>query len=266
MFFDLHGSGRLRGHEAILIDSNPDLIGCYEAVRDGCDGVMRALEELAEAHAAGGGAHYYKIRDECFNPLREELRQPDGRITYTPALAAMLIYLNRTGYNGLFRVNARGGFNVPAGRYARPSIANRERLVRVAEALSRPGVQLVLGSFEVTRGIAAAEDFIYSDPPYAPLSKSASFTSYTASRFDQADQTRLQQLLLDMARRGCYVLLSNSTAPGISALYETNREAADAGLSTFRVPARRAINSNASRRGSVDEYLITNIPAGESVA
>ena len=110
------------------------------------------------------------------------------------------------------------------------------------------------------------EDFIYSDPPYAPLSKSSSFTAYTASRFDEADQARLQQLLLDMARRGCYVLLSNSTAPGISALYETNREAADAGLSTFRVPARRAINSNASRRGSVDEYLITNIPASEGVA
>jgi DNA adenine methylase len=266
VFFDLHGSGRLRGHDAILIDSNPDLIGCYEAVRDSCDAVTRALEELAEAHAAGGGAHYYKIRDDCFNPLRDELRQPDGRIAYTPALAAMLIYLNRTGYNGLFRVNARGGFNVPAGRYARPSIANRERLVRVADALSRPGVELVLGSFEVTRGIAAAEDFIYSDPPYAPLSKSASFTSYTASRFDEADQARLQQLLLEMARRGCYVLLSNSTAPGISALYETNRDAADAGLSTFRVTARRAINSNASRRGSVDEYLITNIPAGESVA
>jgi DNA adenine methylase len=266
VFFDLHGSGRLRGHEAILIDSNPDLIGCYEAVRDCCDGVMRALEELAEAHAAGGGAHYYKIRDQCFNPLREELRQPDGRIAYTPALAAMLIYLNRTGYNGLFRVNSRGGFNVPAGRYSKPSIANRDRLVRVAEALSQPGVRLVLGSFEATRGIAAPEDFIYSDPPYAPLSKSASFTSYTASRFDEADQARLQKLLLDMARRGCYVLLSNSTAPGISALYETNREAADAGLATFRVPARRAINSNASRRGSVDEYLITNIPASEGVA
>ena len=266
VFFDLYGSGRLRGHEAILIDSNPDLIGCYEAVRDSCDGVMRELEELAEAHAAGGGTHYYKIRDECFNPLRDELRQSDGRIAYTPALAAMLIYLNRTGYNGLFRVNARGGFNVPAGRYSRPSIANRDRLVRVAEALSQPGVRLVLGSFEATREIAAPEDFIYSDPPYAPLSKSASFTAYTASRFDEADQARLQQLLLDMARRGCYVLLSNSTAPGISALYETNREAADAGLATFRVPARRAINSNASRRGSVDEYLITNIPASEGVA
>ena len=266
VFFDLHASGRLRGREAILIDSNPDLIGCYEAVRDSCDGVMGALEELAEAHAAGGGAHYYKIRDECFNPLREERRQPDGRIAYTPALAAMLIYLNRTGYNGLFRVNARGHFNVPAGRYARPSIANRERLARVADALSRPGVRLELGSFEAAREIAAPGDFIYSDPPYAPLSRSANFTSYTASRFDQADQARLQALLLDMARRGCYVLLSNSTAPGISALYETNREAADAGLATFRVPARRAINSNASRRGSVDEYLITNIPAGEGAA
>ena len=165
VFFDLHATGRLRGHDAILIDSNPDLIGCYEAVRDAGDQVTRALEHLATAHAAGGGAHYYQIRDERFNPLREERRQADGRIVYTPELAAMLIYLNRTGFNGLFRVNARGGFNVPAGRYSRPTIVNRDRLLRVAEALARPGVRLMLGSFEAAREIADAGDFIYGDPP-----------------------------------------------------------------------------------------------------
>ena len=266
VFFDLHDAGRLHGHEAVLIDSNADLIGCYETVRDACDGVTRALERLARAHADGGRAHYYAVRDERFNPLRDRGRQPDGRIAYTPELAAMLIYLNRTGFNGLFRLNASGGFNVPPGRYARPSIVNREKLVRVAAALSRPGVRLVLGSFESARAVAESGDFLYADPPYAPLSRTANFTAYTSSRFDGGDQVRLQRLAIDVARRGCHVLISNSTAPEISALYETNGDAQAAGLRTVHVPARRAINSKASRRGVGDEYLITNIPAGGSAA
>ena len=261
VFFDLHAAGRLRGHDVVLIDSNADLIGCYELVRDAYDGVARALERLAAAHAADGRAHYYAIRDERFNPLRNERRQADGRIAYTAELAAMFIYLNRTGFNGLFRLNARGGFNVPAGRYARPAIVNREKLVRVADALSSPGVRLVFGSFESARDIAEAGDFLYVDPPYAPLSRTANFTSYTSSRFGAEDQARLQQLVIDVARRGCHVLLSNSTASEIAALYDDNREARTAGLQTFRVAARRAINSNAARRGAVHEYLITNIPA-----
>jgi DNA adenine methylase len=264
VFFDLHAAGRLRGHEAVLIDSNPDLIGCYQTVRDACDRVIIALERFAEGHAAEGAAYYYKIRDERFNPLRDDRRQADGRIAYTPELAAMLIYLNRTGFNGLFRVNASGGFNVPVGRYARPAIVNRERLLRVAGALAAPGVRLVLGSFETARDVAEPNDFIYSDPPYAPLSRTASFTAYTASRFGEEDQARLQTLAIEVARRGCHVLVSNSTAPAIAALYETSREARAAGLRTVRIPARRAINSNGARRGVVEEFLITNIQAPAS--
>ena len=264
VFFDLHAAGRLRGHDVVLIDSNADLIGCYEMVRNACEGVACALERLAAAHAADGRAHYYAIRDGRFNPLRNERRQADGRIAYTPELAAMLIYLNRTGFNGLFRLNASGGFNVPAGRYPRPAIVNREKLARVADALSRPGVRLVLGSFESARGVAEAGDFLYVDPPYAPLSRTASFTSYTAARFGGEDQARLQQFVIDVAGRGCHVLLSNSTAPAIAALYETNGDARAAGLRALRVPARRAINSNASRRGAVDEFLVTNIQAPAS--
>ena len=261
VFFDLHAAGRLRGHDVVLIDSNADLIGCYEMVRDACDGVACALERLAAAHAADGRAHYYAVRDARFNPLRNERRQASGRIAYTPELAAMFIYLNRTGFNGLFRLNASGGFNVPAGRYTRPAIVNREKLVRVAAALSTPGVRLVFGSFESARDIAEAGDFLYVDPPYEPLSRTANFTSYTASGFSGEDQACLQRLVIDVARRGCHVLVSNSTAPEIAALYEDNHEARAAGLRTFRVPALRAINSNAARRGAIDEYLITNVPA-----
>jgi DNA adenine methylase len=259
VFFDLHRTGVLAGHQVVLIDSNPDLIGCYQTVRDRVDEVAAALEALAEAHARDGHAHYYRVRDTAFNPERLRRRTPDGRITYTPALAAMLIYLNRTGFNGLFRVNASGAFNVPAGRYERPRIADIARLREVAAALARPGVQLEWGSFLRVEAIAQSGDFLYIDPPYAPLSRTANFTSYTASRFGGLEQEQLQALMLTLAARGCHVLLSNSTAPEISALYDDNAAARDAGLRAFRVSARRAVNSNAARRGAVDEYLITNV-------
>ncbi|HZP47001.1 MAG TPA: Dam family site-specific DNA-(adenine-N6)-methyltransferase [Vicinamibacterales bacterium] len=261
VFFDLHASGRLAGRDAILIDSNADLIGCYQMLRDETDAVAAALERLADGHAAGGRTHYFAVRDDRFNRLRDERRGGDGRIAYTPELAAMLIYLNRTGFNGLFRLNKRGAFNVPPGRYDRPNIADHARLARVAHALQSTAVRLVCGGFERTLEFAADGDFVYFDPPYAPVSRTANFTSYTSPRFDAADQRRLQQIVLDLARRGCFVLVSNSTAAEIGALYEKSGDARAAGLHAFRVAARRAVNSVASRRGPVEEFLITNIQA-----
>jgi DNA adenine methylase len=260
VFFDLHAAGHLRDRDVVLIDSNADLIGCYETVRARPDEVAVELDRLAAAHALDARRQYYAVRDTLFNPIRDRLRASNGRIAYTPQLAAMLIYLNRTGFNGLFRLNARGAFNVPIGRYDRPKIADREKLARVAEALSGARLRLVWGSFESVLELAAAGDFVYFDPPYAPLSRTASFTSYTALRFDADDQRRLQQIVIALARRGCHVLLSNSTADEIAALYDDNGAARAAGLRALRVPARRAINSNAARRGPVEEYLITNAP------
>jgi DNA adenine methylase len=259
VFFDLQREGRLADHDVVLIDSNADLIGCYGSVRSSPEEVAAALESLAAAHARGGRSHYYEVRDRRFNPARDERRQPDGRIAYTPELAAMLIYLNRTGFNGLFRVNARGAFNVPVGRYERPRIADRARLLLVAEALSSPRVTLAWGSFDLVDALAEPQDFLYVDPPYAPLSATASFTAYTSSRFDHADHERLQRLMLSLATRGCHVLLSNSTAKEIAALYASNADAQAAGLRALRVPARRAVNSKGAGRGPVDEFLITNI-------
>jgi DNA adenine methylase len=259
VFFDLHAAGRLEGREAVLIDSNPDLIGCYTSVRDAPDAVALELDRLAASRAADARAHYFTVRDELFNPERARRRDVDGRIAYTPALAAMFIYLNRTGFNGLFRVNARGAFNVPPGRYERPRIVDREKLARVAAALAAPGVELRWGSFESALEFARAGDFLYFDPPYAPVSATASFTSYTAARFSLDDQARLQRVVVGLARRGCRVLVSNSAAREVARLYGLSGDAREAGLRALRVPARRAINSNASRRGPVMEYVITNI-------
>ena len=204
VFFDLHASGRLRDHDVVLIDSNADLIGCYETVRDAPHAIADALERLAAAHAIEGDSHYLAVRNERFNPMRDRLRRADGGLTYTPELAAMFIYLNRTGFNGLFRLNRRGEFNVPPGRYLRPRIADGERLARVAEALASTGVRLIWGGFE----------------------------------------------------RACE----------IAELYEGCDVVRAAGLRTLRVAARRAINSNASRRGPVEEYLITNVTADSTYA
>jgi DNA adenine methylase len=258
VFLDLHNRDALR-HGARLSDSSIDLVGCYQAVRDAVDEVIAELDRLAEGHRRSGAAHYYEVRDERFNPCRRQLAGQIARGPYPPALAAMLIYLNRTGYNGLFRLNARGDFNVPAGRYERPAICDAENLRRVSAALRRPGVMLEAGRFDSVAAAAEEGDFIYFDPPYAPVSQTASFTAYTAGGFSADDQERLQALVLELAGRGCHVLLSNSSAPQIQRLYTDDGRARAAGLKTVTVPARRAINSRATRRGPVTEFVITNI-------
>ena len=252
VFFDLHGSGRLAGRQAQLVDANPDLVGCYRMLRDRTDAVIRELQALAERHRAGGDAFFYEVRDERFNPARATATG-----AYTPQLAAMLIFLNRTGFNGLFRLNRRGEFNVPVGRYVNPSICDEPHLRSVARALRQPGVSIELGSFETSISRAGAGDFVYCDPPYEPLSRTASFASYTADGVTPADQARLQREVIAAANRGAHVVLSNSSAPLIVSLY-TSREARNAGLTLHRIPARRSINSRASLRGPVDEVIVTN--------
>lgn len=258
VFLDLHNRGALAAG-ARLSDSGADLIGCYAAVRDGVEAVIAELKRLTDGHRRGGAAHYYKVRDARFNPERRDRSTLATATGYPPELAAMLIYLNRTGYNGLFRLNARGDFNVPAGRYDRPIICDAANLRRVAEALQRPDVSLVTARFDAPLAGARSEDFVYLDPPYAPVSRTASFTAYTAGGFSADDQARLQAMVIDLSRRGCHVLLSNSTAPDVRRLYADDRRARAAGLRALTVPARRAINSRAAGRGAVLEYVITNI-------
>jgi DNA adenine methylase len=257
VFFDLHAAGRLEARRATLTDSNPDLIGCYQMVRDHTAEVAAALARLARGHQAEGEVHFYRVR-ERFNRLRQRQGTVGDRV-YTPALAAMLIYLNRTGFNGLFRLNGAGEFNVPAGRYVRPRIFDPEHLARVAAALQPPAVRLALAPFEAALGEARRGDFLYFDPPYAPLSATARFTSYTSRPFTLHDHARLCGVAVTLAARGCFVMVSNSSAPEVAALYQDNPAVAAAGLVVHRLPARRAINSRASARGPVTEFLLTNL-------
>jgi DNA adenine methylase len=161
-------------------------------------------------------------------------------------------------------VNSRGEFNVPVGRQSSVRICDADNLHRLAAALKRPGVAIVVQQFHAALAAAGAGDFVYLDPPYSPVSRTACFTSYTASRFGTDEQGVLQRAVIDVAARGAHVLMSNSVAPDISELYGENADACGAGLRTRTVAARRAINSRASRRGAVLEYLITNVPDADA--
>jgi len=260
VFFDLVSGGHLNGHGAVLSDDNADLIACYRRVGRSLEDVAAALERLAADHAARGRECYMQVRDQHFNPQRAAWRDRGADLDDYPAeLAAMLIYLNRTGYNGLFRLNASGEFNVPPGRYDSPKVIDRPLLTRVSEVLASPGVRIEHAAFDRVLQEARAGDFVYFDPPYAPLSATANFRGYTGRGFSETDQERLQQALITLAGRGVQVLLSNSVAPSISRLYEDNKDVAAAGLQTWRFPARRAINSRPDRRGAVEELVVSNI-------
>jgi site-specific DNA-adenine methylase len=158
------------------------LIGCYQALRDDVEAVIKALGRLEREHRKSGDACYYDVRDRRFNPRRAAKASgvPAARealvASYSPDLAAMLIFLNRTGFNGLLRLNRQGGFNVPAGRYAEPRICDPDHLRAVAEAFGQSGLTLELAGFETTIGEAGPGDFIRrtrrsAAPPASPTTR-----------------------------------------------------------------------------------------------
>ena len=151
---------------------------------------------------------------------------------------------------------------MPAERYARARICDADSLLRVAAVLAQSGVTIEHCGFDRVANDARPGDFLYFDPPYAPLSATARFTGYTAGGFGGNDQARLKDVLMLLATRGCRVMMSNSTAPGIAELYARDLAVARVGFRCHVVPARRAINANAARRGNVEEYLITNVTEG----
>ena len=259
VFLDLASSGALADRDAALTDCNADIIGCYLAIRDDVEKVIAALGQLNERHTADPERCYYEVRDAEFNAERGGLPTGAKRATaYTPALAAMLIYLNRTGFNGLFRLNSRGGFNVPMGKYTKPRILDAENLRRVSAVLASPRVTIAAKPFARSLEAPVGGDLVYLDPPYAPLSGTANFTSYTAAGFTSADQDALFAIIVGLARRGCHVVLSNSDAASVRDLYGS-AEARESGLTAHEIPARRSINVRGDRRGPVTELVISTV-------
>ncbi len=234
VFFDIQK--RFRPRYVMLSDTNSELINCYEVVRDEIEELIQNLLRHREGHHAQQPEYYYGIRD-----LSTDTLSPVER-------AARFIYLNKTCYNGLYRVNARGQFNVPIGRYKNPAIANAEGLHAASRVLR--GVRLAVQDFAECLPKLRAGDVVYIDPPYFPLSRTANFSGYPQGWFGLAGQERLARFAQDAGNKGCLVMLSNSDTAAVRKLYR--------GLRTRRVRARRAINSNGAARGAITELVITN--------
>lgn len=241
VYFGLQATRNLP--RAALNDANGALVGVFAVVRDAVEQVCAELERLAEPYLALAqperAARYYALRAE----------EPGDPI----AAAARFIFLNRTCYNGLYRENRAGRFNVPHGRYVRPNIVNAANLRAAAAALS--GCALSCDDFDTACARAAPGDVMYLDPPYHPLSATSSFTGYTSGEFGWPEQVRLARAFASLTSRGVYAVLSNSAHEDISALYR--------GYDVETVPMSRAINSKPGRRQPIGEFLISNTRAIE---
>jgi DNA adenine methylase len=235
VFFALAAEKRFK--RAVLGDKNRDLIDVYKGVKSDVDAIITLLRDYTRRHDE---ATYYATRE--LDPEKLDLAER----------AARLIYLNKTGYNGLYRVNRQGGFNVPFGRYENPKICNEPRLRAAADVLRARGVSIKVADFEALSERAEPGDAVYFDPPYVPLTKTASFTGYHSESFGAQEHLRLAGAFASLTRRKVAAVLSNSGGKDTKRLYEQE------GIEVDRVLVTRPINSKSTARGAVAELLVSN--------
>lgn len=238
----------LSPESAIISDKNSDLIGIYQTLSTNREGVIDWLDFHQREHNRSGLTHYYLTRELDQKP--DYLDRPEEE------RAARWIYLNRAGFNGLWRVNQNGHFNVPYGHSETLKLPNAENLAQVSEYLRQPGIQLIAQDFEKTIDLAQAGDFLYLDPPYAPISKSSNFTQYTKGGYNLPDRIRLRKALDRASRRGARFILSESLTQENTLIYR--------GYSMIEVKCNRAINSKGDRRQKVKEILVFNFWDGKA--
>lgn len=225
--------------KAVVNDFNSELINCYQVIRDSPSDL---LDETSS----------YANTSEYFYYMREMDRNPDFMLMSPVERAARLIYLNKTCFNGLFRVNSQGQFNVPFGNYKNPTIADSAVIHAVSRYLNKAKIVFRNDDFAVAVADTKRGDFVYFDPPYDPVSDTSSFTGYSLNGFDRDGQYRLRDLCNELTDRGVKLMLSNSDTPFIRELYNDKR------YICHTVQARRNINSVGSSRGKIDEVLILN--------
>jgi len=237
LFFDL------QPRKAVINDNNEQLILTYEVIRDNVDDLIELLNEHKTQH---GEDHYYKVREQ------DRDVETFAKLTNVQK-AARIIYLNKTCYNGLYRVNSQGLFNVPYGRYTKPAIFDEPILRGLNRYLNAPGkdIRITCGDFADSVKNARNGSFIYFDPPYHSPNNT-NFTGYQAGGFDDDEQCRLQKVFSERTDAGAKCLLSNSSTEFIHDLYNDKR------FEIVIVNAKRVINSDSTRRGEVDEVLIKN--------
>lgn len=231
--------------KAVINDFNTELVYAYKAIKNTPDELIELLDEHQLNNEKNGKEYYLKIREldrtDAINQMSELER------------AARLMYMLRVNFNGLYRVNSKNQFNVPYGRYKNPKILDAELITDISKYLNENEITILNGDFEKCVESAKTGDFVYFDPPYAPVSATSAFTSYTHEGFGTAEQIRLRDVFVDLTQKGVRVMLSNSDVGAIRELYE-NIE----GVNITVVNATRMINSDASKRGKINELIIRN--------
>lgn len=222
----------------LLSDLNSDLVLSYVTIRDRVKELISALESHSTSYFKNQSSYYYKIRES----------EPKGQIEKV----SRLLFLNKTCFNGLYRVNSKGKFNVPLGKYVNPNIVSKENLVAVSEILQSRDISIKCQDFEGALKNATEGDFVYLDPPYHPVSETSNFTSYTNGSFDYGDQERLYAKFKALDKKGVKILLSNSKSEEIIDLF---KEFSD---NVIEINANRFINSVSQRRTGHTELLIKN--------
>ncbi|MBI5859507.1 MAG: DNA adenine methylase, partial [Nitrosarchaeum sp.] len=226
------------GQKCSISDLNSDLVLAYTTIRDRIDALITSLKNHEKNYQKDSESYYYSIRES--NP-RSEIEK-----------TSRLIFLNRTCFNGLYRVNSKGKFNVPLGKYSNPNIVNEENLHAVSHILQSSRISIKCRDFEAVLRDAKKGDLVYFDPPYQPVSATANFTSYTNKDFTYDDLTRLAELCLKLDSRGCKVLLSNSDSKEVADVFAKNT------WKITKIEANRSINSNSKKRTGHFELLIKN--------
>jgi DNA adenine methylase len=228
VFFDL------LPETAHLSDLNNELVVTYNVIKNDIENLLKSLKE-------------HKLDKRYFLKIRTQNPEKLSALN----IASRFIYLNRTCFNGMYRVNSNGGFNVPFGKYTNPLICDENNLRKVSKALKN--VEIEKQDYKEVLKKAKKGDFVYFDPPYYPVSKTASFTSYTSESFLEKEQIELKDTFIELHKRGCFVMLSNSDTPFINKIYSESKD-----IRITKVQAGRAINSDASKRGKITEVLVTN--------
>ncbi len=227
----------IQPEKAVINDYNPELINVYKVIKHHPDALINDLKR-------------HKNESDYFYQIRSLDRKVEFQKLSDVEKASRIIYLNKTCYNGLYRVNSAGEFNAPFGRYKNPNIVNDVTIRAVSEFLNNNDISILNCDFEKAVESALKGDFVYFDPPYVPVSQSANFTGYVKGGFDLGEQERLRNVCNQLHEKGVKFLLSNSSTPIIHELYKD--------YDIHIVKATRAINSNALKRGAIDEVLIRN--------
>jgi DNA adenine methylase len=224
--------------KAFLSDSNPQLINTYRVVKDNLKELIDVLQDHQEKYYKSGEKYYYSVRDNSKTK------------TNTIELAGRFIFLNKTCYNGLYRVNKIGNFNVPHGRYFNPKICNREKLVECSRLLNRSEIDIRCDIYKNTTLKCQKDDFVYLDPPYFPVSRTANFTDYTKESFGMHQHNELANEFDRLNSIGAKVLLSNSNSEYVKSLYKKH--------TILKVKTQRNINCDAKRRREHQDLIIVN--------